>query len=58
MGAVHFLVRAGMAGASSGPSIHRGPTRDDQGPSERHIVVAPLAGAMTPHAKILNLTHH
>src|SRR5258708_11043711 len=36
-----------MAGASSGPSINRGPTRDDQRPSQCRIVVASLAGAMS-----------
>jgi len=36
-----------MAGASPGPSINRGPTTiDGQRPSQRRIVVAPLAGAM------------
>src|SRR6266851_1698018 len=40
-------MRAGMAGASPGPSINRGPTRDGQRPSQRRIVVASLARAMS-----------
>jgi len=35
-----------MAGASPGPSINRGPTTIHGQPSQRRIVVAPLAGAM------------
>ncbi len=37
---------AGMAWASPGPSINRGPTTIHGQPSQRRIVVAPLAGAM------------
>src|SRR6266851_1785182 len=42
-------VKAGMAGASPGPSINRGPTIDGPRLSQRSIVVAPLAGAMPPY---------
>src|SRR5713226_2283694 len=56
LGAFHFLLRAqmaGMAGASPGPSIHRGPTTiHGQRPFQRRIVVAPLAGAMLAGAML------
>src|SRR5260370_37946059 len=42
-------VKAGMAGASFGPSINRGPTIDGPRLSQRSIVVARLAGAMPPY---------
>jgi len=54
LGAVHFLLRAqmaGMAGASPGPSINRGHTTiHGQRAFQRRIVVASLAGAMLADA--------